>query len=169
MTDIINETMENLAEAFAGESQAYNKYTAFAKKADAEGLPQVARLFRAAAHAEFIHAQNHLRAMEGIKSTAENLQAAINGENFEVVSMYPPYIEAAELEGAAGAKKSLSWAWEVEKCHEALYREALAGLDAPQDDYAYYVCPACGYTHPRSAPEKCPVCGMPAARFTPIQ
>ena len=169
MTDIIHDTMQNLEEAFAGESQAHNKYMAFAKKADEEGLPQIARLFRAAAHAEHIHAQNHLRAMEGIKSTAENLQSAIDGENFEVVSMYPPFIEAAEAEGARRAKTSLKWAWEVEKVHEALYRQALASLDETQEDLDYYVCPVCGHTHARNAPEKCPVCGAPGSRFELIK
>lgn len=169
MTNVMTETMKNLAEAFAGESQAYSKYMAFAKKADAEGLPQVARLFRAAAYAEHIHALNHLRAMEGVLSTAENLQAAINGENFEVVSMYPPFIESAAQEGAKRAQSSMKMAWEVEKTHEALYREALAGLGQDQDDYDYYVCPVCGHTHPRNAPEKCPVCGAPGSRFERIK
>lgn len=162
-------TLENLTAAFAGESQARNKYLAFAKKADEDGLPQVARLFRAAAHAEFVHAQNHFRAMEAIKSTAENLQAAIEGENYEVVSMYPPFIAQAAEEGQKRAKTSFNWAWEVEKCHEELYRSALAGLDHPQETYDYYVCPVCGYTHPRSVPEKCPVCGTPGARFEQVK
>lgn len=162
-------TMENLAEAFAGESRAYSKYMAFAKKADEEGLPQVARLFRAAAHAEYIHAQNHFRAMEAIKSTAENLEEAINGENYEVVSMYPPFVQEAGESGARRAATSFKWAYEVEKVHEALYRQALEGLSEPQEEYDYYVCPVCGHTHPRSAPEKCPVCGAPGARFEAIK
>ena len=165
----MSKTMEDLAAAFAGESQARSKYMAFAKKAEEEGLPQVARLFRAAAQAEFVHTQNHLRAMEGIKSTAENLEAAINGENYEVVTMYPPFIANAEAEGAKRAKTSFQYAWEVEKCHEELYRQALASLAQPQEAYDYYVCPVCGYTHPRSAPERCPVCGAPAARFEQVK
>lgn len=164
----MSKTMKNLADAFAGESQARNKYLAFAKKADEEGLPQVARLFRAAAYAEFIHAQNHFKAMEGISGTAENLQAAISGENHEVVSMYPPYIDEAELEGNKRAKTSFNWAWQVEKEHEELYRAALAGLNEPQEDYEFYVCPVCGHTHPRNAPDRCPVCGAPGARFEKI-
>lgn len=162
-------TMENLAEAFAGESQARNKYMAFAKKADDEGLPQIARLFRAAAQAEYIHALNHFRAMEAIKSTAENLETAISGEHYEVVSMYPPFIAEAEASGAKRAKTSFQWAFEVEKCHEELYRQALAGLSEPQGEYDYYVCPVCGYTHPRSAPEKCPVCGTAGTRFETVK
>ncbi len=161
-------TMEDLAEAFAGESQARNKYLAFAKKADDEGYAQVARLFRAAAQAEFVHAQNHFRAMEGILSTAENLKAAIAGENYEVVSMYPPFIADAEAEGMKRAKTSFTWAWEVEKCHEELYRGALENLGKEADVYDYYVCPVCGYTHPRNAPDKCPVCGTPGARFEQV-
>jgi rubrerythrin len=164
----MSKTMEDLAGAFAGESQARNKYLAFAKKAEEEGLPQVARLFRAAAQAEFIHAQNHFKAMGGIKSTAENLQAAIDGENYEVVTMYPPFIEDAKAEGAKRAQTSFEWAWAVEKTHEALYREALGCLQLEQESYDYYVCPVCGHTHPKNAPDFCPVCGAPGTRFEKI-
>lgn len=167
-TDIKSKTLEDLAEAFAGESQARNKYLAFAKKADEEGLPQVARLFRAAAEAEFVHAQNHFKAMGEIKGTAENLQAAIGGENYEVVTMYPPFIADATEEGMNRAKKSFEMAWEVEKVHEQLYREALENLGKQEEEYEYYVCPICGYTHARNAPDRCPVCGTPAARFEKI-
>lgn len=161
-------TMDNLATAFAGESQARNKYLAFAKKAEEEGFHQVARLFRAAAQAEFVHAQSHFRAMEAIKTTAENLQTAIQGENYEVVSMYPPFVQEATESGAKRAKVSFANAFEVEKVHEQLYREALATLDQPQEEYEYYVCPVCGYTHPRSAPDKCPVCSTPGSRFEKV-
>ncbi len=164
----MSKTMEDLAAAFAGESQARNKYLAFAKKADEEGYPQAARLFRAAAQAEFVHAQNHFKAMEGIGSTAENLQAAIDGEHYEVVTMYPPFIADAKEEGARRAQTSFEWAWMVEKTHEALYREALNCLQVEQESYDYYVCPVCGHTHPRNAPDKCPVCGTPGARFEKI-
>jgi rubrerythrin len=160
--------MEDLAAAFAGESQARNKYLAFAKKAEDDGYSQVARLFRAAAQAEFVHAQNHFKAMGEIKTTAENLQAAINGEHYEVVTMYPPFIEDARAEGVKRAQTSFEWAWLVEKTHEALYREALDCLQVQQDQYDYYVCPFCGHTHPRSAPEKCPVCGAPGSRFEKV-
>lgn len=161
----MSKTLDNLKAAFAGESQANRKYLAFARKADEEGYPQVARLFRAAAEAETVHALNHLKAMQGIKSTRENLEAAINGENFEVVSMYPPYIEQAEQEGEKKAVTSFRWAWEVEKEHEELYRQALETLGSAGEEYDYYVCPFCGHTHPRSAPEKCPVCGAPGSKF----
>ncbi|MGB9639465.1 MAG: rubrerythrin family protein [Anaerolineales bacterium] len=162
-------TSDDLKAAFAGESQANRRYLAFAKKADEEGKPQIAKLFRAAAHAETVHALNHFRAAGEVKSTAENLQTAIAGENYEVVSMYPAFIKDAEEEGEKQALRSFTWAWEVEKIHEALYREALENLDKEtQEEYDYYVCPVCGYTHPRNAPEKCPVCGAPGSRFERI-
>lgn len=164
----MTKTLENLAAAFAGESQARNKYLAFAKKADEEGCAQVARLFRAAAAAEYAHAQNHFRAMLGVKSTAENLAAAINGENYEVVTMYPPFIEEAKTDGEKRALTSFEWAFAVEKEHEALYRAALASLGQDQESYDFYVCPICGHTHPRNAPDKCPVCGAPASKFERI-
>ncbi len=165
----MTKTMENLAAAFAGESQARNKYLAFAKKADEEGYPQVAHLFRAAAQAEFVHAQNHFRAMEAILGTADNLKDAIEGENYEVVSMYPPFIEAATAEGAKKAHNSFEWAWKVEQEHEALYRSALETLGQPaEESYDYYVCPVCGHTHPRNAPDRCPVCGTPGSKFEKI-
>lgn len=161
----MSETYKNLAEAFAGESQANRKYLAFAEKADAEGYPQIARLFRAVAHAETIHAHNHLRAMAGIHSTEENLKEAINGENHEAVSMYPPFLETAKAEGDTRAARSFEYALEVEKVHAALYSAALENLGKETGEYDYYVCPVCGYTHARTAPDKCPVCGLPGAKF----
>lgn len=161
----MSKTLDNLKNAFAGESQANRKYLAFARKADEDGFPQVARLFRAAAEAETVHAINHLKAMQGVKSTRENLEAAIGGENFEVEKMYPPYIEEAEEEGEKKALTSFRWALEVEKEHEALYRAALESLGQPGDEYDYYICPFCGHTHLRNAPEKCPVCGAPGSKF----
>lgn len=167
----MGKTFEDLQAAFAGESQANRKYTAFAQKADAEGYPQIARLFRAAAHAETVHALAHFRAMEGVGDTAANLKAAIGGENYEVVEMYPDFIKDAEAEGERRAAKSFNNAWEVEKTHESLYREMLGLFEvgkAGDEDYDYYVCPVCGHTHKRSAPEKCPVCGAPGSRFEKI-
>lgn len=161
-------TNDDLKTAFAGESQANHKYTAFARKADEEGFHQVARLFRAAAAAETVHAINHFKADNGVQSTAENLKEGIKGENYEVVSMYPPMIEEAEKEGNKKALRSFSWAWEVEKVHEALYRKALENLDNPAEEFDYYVCPVCGSTHERSAPEKCPICGAPGSKFMKI-
>ena len=167
----MGKTLDDLQAAFAGESQANRKYTAFAQKADAEGYPQIARLFRAAAHAETVHALAHLRAMEGVGGTLDNLKAAIGGENYEVITMYPEFIKDAEAEGEKRALKSFSYAWEVEKVHEGLYREALALLEAGEKEdevYEYYVCPVCGYTHKHGAPDRCPVCNTPGSRFEKI-
>jgi rubrerythrin len=161
-------TYDDLMAAFAGESQARNKYLAFAKKADDEGLAAAAKLFRAAAQAEFVHAQNHFKAAGEVKTTAENLQAAINGEHYEVVSMYPPMLGNAQSEGNKKAENSFNYALEVEKVHEALYRQTLASLSKDAEVFDYYVCPICGYTHPRNAPEKCPVCGTVGSKFTQV-
>jgi len=163
----MSKTTDDLKAAFAGESQANRRYLAFAKKAEDDGYPQVARLFRAAAHAETVHAHNHLRALGEVKSTAENLQAAIGGENYEVVSMYPEFIKDAEAEEFKRALNSFRWAMEVEKVHEALYTKALQALEARQDvpEVEYYVCPVCGFTHEGPLEGKCPVCGTPAERF----
>ena len=164
----MSKTTDDLKAAFAGESQANRRYLAFAKKADEEGHPQVAKLFRAAAHAETVHAVNHLKALDGIRSTAENLQAAIEGENYEAVRMYPGFVRDAEVDGDKKALRSFLWALEVEKVHEGLYRGALEALGkaAPAGDY--YVCPVCGYTHFAAAPDKCPVCGTPGSKFERI-
>jgi rubrerythrin len=164
----MSKTIEDLKAAFAGESQANRRYLAFAKKADEEGYPQVAKLFRAAAHAETIHAHNHLRALGGIQSTAENLETAISGEHYEVETMYPEFMQDAEKEEVKRALTSFHWAWEVEKVHEELYREALDCLQDGLEEADYYVCPVCGYVHRNSAPEKCPVCGTPGKRFEVI-
>jgi len=159
---------DNLMAAFAGESQANRKYLAYAKKAEDEGLPQAARLFRAVAHAEAIHAHNHLRRAGEIHSTAENLAAAASGENYESTEMYPAFMQDAEEAGDKAAYNSFHWANEAEKVHEVLYREMLASLGKDGEEYDYYICPVCGYTEKRGAPEKCPVCGVPGARFERI-
>jgi rubrerythrin len=167
----MGKTSEDLQAAFAGESQANRKYTAFAQKADAEGYPQIAKLFRAAAHAETVHALAHFRAMDGVGGTQDNLKAAIGGENYEVITMYPDFIKDAETEGELRALKSFKHAWAVEKVHEDLYREALALLEAGEKEdetYEYYVCPVCGFTHKRNAPDRCPVCNTPGSRFEKI-
>jgi rubrerythrin len=166
----MTKSIENLKVAFAGESQANRKYLAFAKRAEAEGFPQIARLFRAAAAAETVHAINHLKAMEGVLSTAENLQVAIGGESYEVVSMYPPMLMDAAADGDKRAERSFKYALEVEKVHEDLYRQAAdavaKGKDAPETEY--YVCPICGYTHEGPLEGKCPVCNTPADKFEKI-
>jgi len=157
-------TTENLQEAFAGESQANRKYLAFAKQAEKDGYPQAARLFRAAAAAETIHAHAHLKAMKGIGTTADNLREAINGETHEFTDMYPEMIKTAEDEGHKSAARTFRYANEVEKTHADLYQKALDSLENPKER-DYYVCSVCGHTHENEAPEKCPVCGANAKAF----
>ncbi len=161
----MSKSIEDLKAAFAGESEANRKYLAFADKAEKEGYPQVARLFRAAAAAETIHAHAHLRAMDGIGSTLENLKAAITGETYEFESMYPEFIKDAEAEGNKRALTSFKFALAVEKEHELLYKGALEAIDQQGEEYDYYICPICGHTHPRTAPDKCPVCGAAGSTF----
>ena len=153
-----------LMEAFAGESQANRKYLAFAKQAEKEGYSQVAKLFRAAAEAETVHAHAHLRVAGGIKSTAENLKAAISGETHEFEHMYPEMIAAAQAEGNKDAERSFTFANKVEKVHAGLYEKALANLEK-QENVDYYVCIVCGYTCENEPPEKCPVCNSGAKAF----
>jgi rubrerythrin len=163
----MTKTDEDLKAAFAGESQANRKYLAFAKKADADGLTQIAKLFRAAAAAETVHALNHFRAMDGVATTNDNLKAAIAGENYEWVTMYPEFISDAESESAKRALNSFKFAWEVEKVHEELYRKALTALEAqqPMETVDYYVCPICGFTHEGPLEGNCPICKTSAAKF----
>jgi len=159
---------EFLKEAFAGESQANRKYLAFAAKADKEGFPQAARLFRAAAEAETIHAHSHLRVLNGIGSTEENLKAAVAGESHEFTHMYPEMIEGARAEGNKAAEKSFSYANEVEKVHAALYQKMLDTLGSAQEDQPYYVCPTCGFTAEGAPPDSCPVCSVKGKMFKKI-
>lgn len=154
-------TLDNLKGAFAGESQANRKYLAYAKKADQDRLPGIAKLFRAAAHAETVHAHAHLRAMGGIQDTVANLTDAATGEDFEFTKMYPPYVAEAKKEGHAAAERSFAFAMAVEKTHFDLYTAALAAAKAGKDIAAqkFYVCPVCGHTVADGHPDKCPVCG----------
>lgn len=163
-------TKDNLAAAFAGESQANRKYLAFAKQADLDGFPEVAKLFRAAAHAETVHAHAHLRAMKGIHKTQENLQEAIEGEGFEFQKMYPPYLEEAKQEGDKAAEISFKFALAVEEVHYDLYTAALAAVQQGKDLAArqIYVCEVCGHTVYDGAPDKCAICQAPQSRFTAI-
>lgn len=165
----MSKVYDDLMAAFAGESQANRKYLAFAKKADTDGFTQVARLFRAAAAAETVHALTHLRTAGEVKTTEENLKTAIEGESYENTTMYPEFIRDAKAEDDKNALRSFNWANEVEKVHEALYREALASLGKPGEEYEYYICPICGYTHKRVAPEVCPVCGTPGSKFEVVK
>jgi len=160
-------TEKNLLEAFAGESQANRKYLAFARKAEEEGYRQIAKLFRAAAEAETVHALNHLRELGGIKSTKENLEAAINGESYEFQKMYPEFIKDAKAEGKESALRSFNFANEVEKIHAELYRKALENLGRnPEVDY--YVCQVCGNTVEGAPPDECPICGAKKEAFKKI-
>jgi rubrerythrin len=165
----MSKTEKSLKEAFAGESQANRKYLAFAAKADQEGYLQVARLFRAAAEAETVHAHNHLRALNGIRTTKENLQEAIAGETHEFKTMYPEMIEAAKAEGQKAAERSFNYANSVEKVHAQLYQNLLDGFGKPQENYSYYVCPICGFTAEKQAPGVCPVCGTKGEMFKKIE
>ena len=155
---------QNLRDAFAGESQANRKYLAFAQKADQEGYAQAAKLFRAAAEAETVHAHTHLRTLKGINATADNLREAIAGETYEFQSMYPEMIETAKAEGNKTAERSFMFANEVEKIHAALYQKALDNLDR-LEAADYYVCSVCGYTCENEPPDTCPVCQAKAKAF----
>ncbi|HBR21864.1 MAG TPA: rubrerythrin [Nitrospiraceae bacterium] len=164
----MSNTEKNLKEAFAGESQANRKYLAFAKKAEDEGFTQIARLFRAAAEAETVHAHNHLRELGGIKSTKENLEEAINGESYEFQKMYPQMIKDAEAEGIKGALRSFKFANEVEKIHAEFYKKALENIGKnPEVDY--YVCQVCGNTVENEPPDECPVCGAKKKMFKKVE
>ncbi|PKM80297.1 MAG: rubrerythrin [Firmicutes bacterium HGW-Firmicutes-14] len=157
-------TENNLKAAFAGESQANSKYLAFAQKADEEGYPGVAKLFRAAAEAETVHAISELKALGAVKSTAENLKAAIEGETYEFTEMYPGFIKEAEKEGQNRAKAVFDLANEAEKVHANLYTKALEALEQKKD-IEYYVCEICGNVEEGSAPDKCSICGAPKEKF----
>jgi rubrerythrin len=164
----MTKTEQNLREAFAGESQANRRYLAFAKQANKEGHPQVAKLFRAAAEAETVHAHAHLRTLGGVKSTAENLQEAINGETHEFKTMYPGMIETAKEEGQKAGERSFTFANEVEKAHASLYQNALDNLES-LEEVDYHVCSVCGYTCENEPPDKCPVCNAKSSVFFKVE
>jgi len=163
-------TDDNLQAAFAGESQANRKYLAFAKAAEKEGFAQVARLFRAAAEAETVHAHNHLRVMGGVKTTAENLKAAIEGETHEFEEMYPAFIKQAEKDNNGKAGMSFQFANRVEQVHAGLYKKAAGAVAAGQDLTAtsIFVCQVCGNTVEGEPPASCPICGASKDRFKRI-
>jgi rubrerythrin len=164
----MDKTMKNLADAFSGESQANRKYLAFAQKADKEGYPQVAKLFRAVASAETIHAHSHLAEMGVIKKTAENLKTAFEGEVYEFSDMYPGFIEEAVKEGNKKAERTFSMANEAEKTHAKLFKEALENLE-DSGDVTYYLCPVCGYVVADEVPDNCPLCGAKAQVFKTME
>jgi len=162
-------TTENLGTAFAGESQANRKYLAFARQAEKDGLPQIARLFRAAAEAETIHALAHLANMGGVGTTLQNLQAAVAGETYEFTEMYPPMVEQAKAEGHR-SKTMLGFANAAERVHARLFGQALEAMKAGKDlsQMEVFLCPVCGDVEFGVPPEKCPICGAPAAKFQKV-
>ena len=162
-------TKDNLQEAFAGESQANQKYLAFAKKAEKEGFPNIAKLFRTTADAERIHAEGHLKALDKVGSTLENLQAAIEGETYEFTEMYPPMLEQAEAENHK-AKKMFKFAVEAEQIHAQLYQLALDAVKSGQDltETEFYICPICGHIELGTPPERCPICGVKAEMYVQV-
>jgi len=162
-------THDDLKEAFAGESQANQKYRAFARKAEQDGFPNVARLFRTTAEAERIHAEGHLKGLAGIGSTADNLKAAIEGETHEYTSMYPPMLERAESANHR-AKFMFGYAVKAEAVHAELYKAALQAVAEGKDlsEAKFYLCPVCGHIEFGVPPEKCPICGTPSARYVEV-
>jgi len=164
------ETPENLQAAFAGESQANRRYTFSAEKADQEGQLQIARLFRAAAEAETVHARNHFIAMDALGKTRDNLLAGVAGEHYEFTRMYPGFIKLAETDGNERAVRTFKYANEVEKIHHTLYEQALKALESGKQlkEEPYFVCPVCGNTVAGQAPEKCPICATPGSKFKRI-
>lgn len=162
-------TIDDLKEAFAGESQANQKYSAFAAKAEQEGFPNIARLFRTTAEAEKIHAAGHLRALDAVGSTADNLAAAIGGETYEFTEMYPPMLERAKAAGHKAARM-FGYAVEAEAVHAKLYAAALEAVKQGKDlsETNFYLCPVCGHIEFGQPPEVCPTCGLKASRFVQV-
>lgn len=163
----MSKTLENLKAAFAGESQANRKYLAFAHKADQEKKPYAARIFRAAAEAETIHAHAHLRAMDGIGSTEDNLKEAVSGETYEFSEMYPPMMADAEKEGEKSAYRSMNLANEAEKVHAELFKKALA--DPAKTPPKVYLCKVCGHIHEETIPDVCPICGSKSQVYVEVE
>jgi rubrerythrin len=164
----IEKTMKGLSEAFAGESMANRKYLAYAEQADKEGYPAVAKLFRTVAEAETIHAHAHFKAMGEVRSTAENLQAALDGETYEFTEMYPAFIGYAKEEGQKTALRSFTLANEAEKVHGGLFKKALDSMKKGEDT-VFYLCPVCGYVEEGGAPDACPICKAKKEVFVTVQ
>jgi len=156
-------TLENLMEAFAGESQANRKYIAYSKKAEADGKMNAAKLFKAASDAETIHALKHFEVADKVKSTVENLNDAVNGENHEYQSMYPEFLKAAQEEGNQAAVRTFTYALKAEEVHAKLYKEALDNLEQEEEVF-YYLCPVCGNIE-KVVPERCFICGTLGTKF----
>ena len=162
-------TNDNLKEAFAGESQAYQKYRAFAKKAEREGFRNIAKLFLTAAEAEKIHAEGHLAALDGVGTTKDNLQAAVEGETHEYTKMYPPMLKQAQEEGHK-AKRMFDYAVQAEECHAQLYKAALSALQGGADlsETQFYLCTLCGHIALGQAPQICPICKAKSAAYIQV-
>ena len=162
-------TKENLETAFCGESEAYQKYSAFAKKAEKDGFANIAKLFRTTAEAERIHAEAHFKAMDKVGSTIENLEAAISGETHEFEDMYPPMYEQAVAENHK-AKKMFGYALEAEKVHALLYKKALQAAKEGKDldEVTIYLCPICGYIELGTPTQNCPICGVKPETFVQL-
>ena len=160
-------TEDSLKSAFAGESQAHMKYMIFSEIAEKEGKPNLARLFKAIADAEKVHATNHFNALSMVKDSSGNIQSCIDGENYEVEEMYPAYNAIAELQNESGAKRSIHFALEAEKIHSVMYQKAKQAVDSGKDVEIgdIYICQVCGHTVAGSAPDRCPVCGAPREKF----
>jgi rubrerythrin len=165
----VTTTLDNLAEAFAGESQANQKYRAFAKQAEQDGFPNVARLFRTTAEAERIHAEGHLRSLDGVGSTAKNLQSAIAGETYEFTTMYPPMLQQAGQDGHK-AKRMFGYAVQAEQIHAQLYAIALAAVESGADltEAEFYLCPVCGHIEFGKPPQACPICGAKGEKYVKV-
>jgi rubrerythrin len=162
-------TQENLKEAFAGESQANQKYRAFAKKAEKDGFPNIAKLFKTTAEAERIHAEGHFNALDGIGTTVENIKAAIGGETYEYTEMYPPMLEQAEKDDHK-AKRMFKYAVGAEDVHAQLYKLALAAAEAGKDleETDFYLCPVCGHIEFGKPENNCPICGTLASKYVKL-
>jgi rubrerythrin len=162
-------TIDNLKEAFAGESQANQKYLNFAKKAEQDGFHSIAKLFRLTAEAEKIHAEGHFKSLDGVGSTAQNLQAAIDGETYEYTTMYPPMLKQAEADGHK-AKRMFAYAVEAEAVHAKLYTMALDAVKQGKDltGVEFYLCPVCGYIEIGKPTAACPICGTKAEKFVTL-
>lgn len=170
-TEFKDQTTKNLEAALAGECQANRKYLAFAEIADKEGYPAVARLWRAAAAAEAIHANNHMKVLGMLKSTEENLKGAVTGEQYEFQTMYPKFIKIAQEAGNKEAATSMEYAFKVEQLHHKMFKEDLKDLEEHKHPelVAYWVCGVCGNTVPKSPPEICPICGSPKSKFFEVK
>lgn len=164
----MSKTEKNLQAAFAGESQANRKYLSFAAKADAEGHSNAAKLFRAAAEAETIHAMHHFKVLGYNKTTEENLQAAIAGETHEFTEMYPDFIKEATEEGNKDALRAFMQANAAEEVHAKLYKKALDSL-SDKTTHNYFVCPVCGFIADNDIPDVCPICGTKHTAFKEIK